>query len=444
MGVCITLQNAFRFVPARRSATQYDMKSIELPLSEHLALAAQQFGTPLHVYDEGAMIENAQRLIKAFAWNAGFKEYFAVKATPNPFIMKILDRQGFGMDCSSLAELELCKRCGISGESIMFTSNNTPIHEYAEAKNVGALINLDDLSHLEYLHNGIGVPDILSFRLNPGKALGGSEIIGKPEEAKFGLTREQLMVAYQHAKELGVRRFGLHTMPISNQLQEEYFAKTVRLLLDVVCEVNRALGISIEFINMGGGIGIPYRPDEQPVNIERVSSKVKATYEEMLSGQAIEPPRLFMECGRYITGPYGYLMTKVIHRKDIYRKYIGVDASMADLMRPGMYGVYHHITVFDKEATGQGDKYDVVGSLCENNDKFAVQRLLPPLEIGDTLVIHDTGAHGHAMGFNYNGKLRSAEVVIRPDGSLVQIRRRETLEDHFRTLAWEELKSFAV
>ena len=420
------------------------MKTIQHSLSAHLTSAATQFGTPLHVYDEGAIIENAQRLIKAFSWNKGFKEYFAVKATPNPFIMKILHSQGFGMDCSSLAELELCKRSGISGESVMFTSNNTPLHEYAEAKEAGAVINLDDLSHLEYLHNGIGLPETLSFRLNPGEALGGSEIIGKPEEAKFGLTREQLMIAYRQAKELGVRRFGLHTMPISNQLQEEYFAKTVRLLLDVVCEVKRVFGISIEFINMGGGIGIPYRPDEQPVDIERISSTIKATYEEMLLGQTIEPPRLYMECGRYITGPYGYLLTKVIHKKDIYRKYIGVDATMADLMRPGMYGAYHHITVLGKETSNESKKYDVVGSLCENNDKFAVQRLLPQIEIGDTLVIHDTGAHGHAMGFNYNGKLRSAEVMLRPNGTLLQIRQRETLEDHFRTLSWDELKSFAV
>lgn len=420
------------------------MKPIGRSLSARLTSAAKQFGTPLHVYDEGAIIENAQRLIKAFSWNAGFKEYFAVKATPNPFIMKVLERQGFGMDCSSLAELELCKRCGIAGESIMFTSNNTPLHEYAEASNAGALINLDDLSHLEYLNNALGLPETLSFRLNPGEALGGSEIIGKPEEAKFGLTREQLMMAYQQAKELGVQRFGLHTMPISNQLQEEYFAKTVRLLLDVVCEVQRVFGISIEFINMGGGIGIPYRPEEEPVNIERISSTIKATYEEMLSGHTIEPPRLFMECGRYITGPYGYLVTKVIHKKDIYRKYIGVDATMADLMRPGMYGAYHHITVLDKEVSEENTTYDVVGSLCENNDKFAVQRLLPSIEIGDTLVVHDTGAHGHAMGFNYNGKLRSPEVMLRSDGTMLQIRRRETLEDHFQTLPWDELKSFAV
>ena len=420
------------------------MKLLQPALSTHLQSAAKQFGTPLHVYDESAIIHNAKHLMRAFSWNKGFKEYFAVKATPNPFIMRVLRNEGLGMDCSSLAELELCKRCDISGESIMFTSNNTPIHEYAEAKALGAYINLDDLSHLEYLHNGIGIPDAISFRLNPGEALGGSEIIGKPEEAKFGLTREQLMIAYRQAKELGVQRFGLHTMPISNQLEEGYFAKTVRLLLDVVCEVKQVFGISIEFINMGGGIGIPYRPEEQPVDIERISSTIKATYEEMLSGQSIEPPRLFMECGRYITGPYGYLITKVIHKKDIYRKYIGVDATMADLMRPGMYGAYHHITVLGKETSDESTTYDVVGSLCENNDKFAVQRLLPPIEIGDTLVIHDTGAHGHAMGFNYNGKLRSAEVMLRPDGTLLEIRRRETLEDHFRTLSWDELKSFAV
>jgi diaminopimelate decarboxylase len=424
------------------------MKSLSARLCKSFVEATGAHGTPLHVYDEKEMVDNARRLNEAFSWCESFREYFAVKATPNPFIMRILANQGFGMDCSSLAELELSKRCGVAGESIMFTSNNTPLSEYAEAKALGAIINLDDISHLDFLQQGLGLPETLSFRLNPGELLGGSDIIGNPKEAKFGLTRTQLFEAYRHARELGVKRYGLHTMPISNELDGRYFAKTVELLLSIVCELKREMGITIDFINMGGGLGIPYRPDDKSLSIAEVSASIRQVYDRMLNGSEISPPRLFMECGRYITGPYGYLITEVIHKKDTYRNYIGVDATMADLMRPGMYGAYHHISVLrDGEVQleqGEGEKYDVVGSLCENNDKFAVQRLLPPIEIGDTLVIHDTGAHGHSMGFNYNGKLRAAEVLIRRNGALVEIRRKETLADHFATLAFDALEDFKL
>jgi diaminopimelate decarboxylase len=405
---------------------------------------AARFPTPFHLYREDTLLETVHRLTRAFSWNRGFKEYFAVKATPNPFLLTLLAQAGLGMDCSSRAELELCDGIGVRGEEVMFTSNNTPAAEYQRARELGAIINLDDLTQIEFLHRHAGVPALISFRLNPGDALAGSEIIGTPREAKFGLTRVQLRDAYASAKQLGATRFGLHSMPISNQLEESYFADTVTLLLETVCELSAQLGITFEFINMGGGIGIPYRPEENAVNIEALSQQIARAYQRTLSGTGLPEPRLFMECGRYITGPSGFLVTRAIHSKDIFRRYIGVDASMADLMRPGMYGAYHHISVLGKEHVALSETYDVVGSLCENNDKFAVQRPLPPIEAGDLVVIHDTGAHGHAMGFNYNGKLRSAELLLRTDGSVVQIRRPETLADHFATLDLESARNFTL
>jgi diaminopimelate decarboxylase len=341
---------------------------------------------------------------------------------------------GLGMDCSSIAELELSSSIGVTGERIMFTSNNTPATEYQRARELGAVINLDDLTQVSYLKEHVGIPDIISFRLNPGSKLGGTDIIGKPAEAKFGLTREQLRDAYQMAKAYGATRFGLHTMPISNELERSYFVSTVRLLLQTVRELHAELGILFEFINMGGGIGIPYRPGEKPLDIELLSREIEQCFQAELSGSHLPIPKLFMECGRVITGPYGYLVTRAIHTKDIYRRYIGVDATMANLMRPGMYGAYHYISVVGKENDTPSETYDIVGSLCENNDKFAIQRRMPPINVGDLLVIHDAGAHGHSMGFNYNGKLRSAELLLRPDGSVVQIRRAETLLDYFATL----------
>lgn len=404
----------------------------------------RRFPTPFYIYTEREMVGNTKRLLQAFSWNKGFREFYAVKAAPNPFLLKILNSLGLGMDCSSLAELELSQQAGASGEEIMFTSNNTPAHEYQRAQELGAIINLDDLTQIEYLRTHVGIPQLISFRLNPGSSLEGSEIIGKPEEAKFGLTKEQLVEAYRSVKALGATRFGLHTMPISNELDPRYFVQTVKLLLSTVCLLHKELGISIEFVNMGGGIGIPYRPDQQPVDIDALARAIRECFATELAGSGIPEPKLFMECGRYITGPYGYLVTRAIHTKDIYRSYIGVDATMANLMRPGMYGAYHHITVLGKETAVPTETYDVVGSLCENNDKFAIQRTLPKISVGDLLVIHDAGAHGHSMGFNYNGKLRSSELLLRPDGRVAQIRRAETMHDHFATLDFETLKEFRV
>ncbi len=404
----------------------------------------QDYPTPLHVYTQREMVKNAVDLCAAFAWNRGFKEYFAVKAAPNPFLMKILRSCQLGMDASSLAELELSQLVGARGEEIMFTSNNTPESEYRRARELGAIINLDDLTHIDYIHASVGMPELISFRLNPGDALGGSEIIGHPIEAKFGLTREQLVKAYRAARECGAKRFGLHTMPISNNLDISYFPKTVKLLLEIALELHQQLGITIEFINMGGGLGIPYRPEDQPIDIAKLSRSIQDTFRQILSGTAHAEPKLFMECGRYISGPYGFLITRAIHTKDIYRRFIGVDASMANLMRPGMYDAYHHITVMGKENEPHSEVYDVVGSLCENNDKFARQRRLPRIHPGDILVIHDTGAHGHSMGFNYNGKLRSAEVLIRSDGSVMQVRRAETIDDLFATLELDRVEGFVV
>lgn len=394
----------------------------------------KKYPTPFHIYDEKGIRENAKRLKKAFEWNRGFKEYFAVKATPNPHLLKILKSEGFGGDCSSLAELVLCERAGITGEDIMFTSNETPAHEYQKAKELGAIINLDDITHIEFVEENCGLPELICFRYNPGPLKGGNSIIGKPEEAKYGFTREQLFEGYKICKEKGVKRFGLHTMVASNELNPDYFVDTVDMLLNLVLEISKTLDIKFEFINMGGGIGIPYRLDQKEVDLEYLGSKVKSLFETKIYNTSHKDLKLYMENGRMITGPYGYLLTTAIHQKNIYKKYVGVDACMANLMRPGMYGAYHHITVLGKENAPQEMVYDVVGSLCENNDKFAIDRKLPKIERGDIIVIHDAGAHGHAMGFNYNGKLRSAELLLKEDGSVELIRRAETLEDLFATL----------
>jgi diaminopimelate decarboxylase len=414
----------------------------DLPLNpQQLTELARRYPTPFYLYTEKEMLQNASRLLKAFEWNKGFTQFFAVKALPNPVVMKLLAHVGLGMDCSSIAELELSSSIGVAGERIMFTSNNTPAPEYHRARELGAVINLDDLTQVSYLKEHVGIPELISFRLNPGRKLAGTDIIGKPVEAKFGLTSEQLRDAYQFAKACGATRFGLHTMPISNELERSYFVGTVRLLLQTVRELHAELGILFEFINMGGGIGIPYRPEERPLDLELLSKEIEQCFQAELSGSNLPVPKLFMECGRVITGPYGYLVTRAIHTKDIYRRYIGVDATMANLMRPGMYGAYHHISVVGKEHDTPSETYDIVGSLCENNDKFAIQRRMPPINVGDLLVIHDAGAHGHSMGFNYNGKLRSAELLLRPDGSVVQIRRAETLLDYFATLDFNALNT---
>ena len=407
---------------------------------------AAKWPTPFHIYDARAIRENAKRLRKAFAWNRGFREYFAVKATPNPHVMSLLKEFDFGSDCSSMAELVLAERVGNVGESIMFTSNDTPAEEFRKAWELGAIINLDDITHWDYLREAVpelaanplsedAAKRVFCCRYNPGPLKGGNAIIGKPEEAKYGLTREQLFDCYARMKAAGVTRFGLHTMVASNELDPEYIIDTAKLLFGLVAELTEKVGITFEFVNIGGGIGIPYRPDQKAMDIDYVGRGIEKAYDELVVGRGLKPLKLFMECGRCITGPYGYLVARVRHIKNTYRLYAGLDACMANLMRPALYGAYHEIVVPGKEASGETSVYDVTGSLCENNDKFAIQRVLPVLERGDLVVICDAGAHGHAMGFQYNGKLRSAELLLEADGEVREIRRAETLDDYFATLA---------
>jgi len=419
------------------------MVSKELPFTkEKITEIIADHPTPFHIYDEKNIIENARRMKEAFSIVNGFKEYFAVKALPNPYIMKILKKEGFGADCSSLPELVLAEKTGLIGEDIMFSSNDTPAEEFVKAKELGAIINLDDISHIKFLEETAGLPEIVCCRYNPGPLKEGNTIIGNPEEAKYGFTREQLFEGYRLMKEKGVKRFGLHTMVASNELESSYFIETARILFDLVAELSDELDITFDFVNLGGGIGIPYRPEQEQVPYDVIAKGVKEAYDEHIVANDLHPLNIYLECGRVIAGPYGYLITTVRHLKHIYKDYVGTDACMANLMRPGLYGAYHHITVLGKENEKNTNLYDVTGSLCENNDKFAIDRMLPEVESGDILAIHDSGAHGHAMGFNYNGKLRSAEILLRNDGSFVQIRRAETIEDHFATLDLEGLDKF--
>ena len=419
--------------------------SSNFPLShERLEDLARQFPTPFYIYDEAAIRENMAQFSEAFKIFPKFTEHFAVKACPNPYILKILADCGCGADCSSLPELMLCEASGITGEKIIFTSNETPAAEFVFAFEHGAIINLDDITHIDFLRDSLGgkFPELICFRYNPGSLKEGNAIIGKPEEAKYGLTRDQIFEAYKKARDYGAKRFGLHTMVASNELNPEYFVDTAKILFELAIELKKNLGIKIEFLDLGGGIGIPYRPEQKKVPLDCVAKKIRALYDEMIVPAGLDGLEIKWECGRPITGPYGWLVTRAIHEKNIYRDYIGVDASMADLMRPGMYGAYHEVTVSGKEAAEKNRVYDVVGSLCENCDKFAVQRELPKIDIGDLLVIHDAGAHGRAMGFNYNGKLRCGEILLRPDGSFKEIRRRETVEDYFATLDLDGVKNF--
>ena len=399
----------------------------------------QKYPTPFHIYDEKAIRENAKKLIKTFSWCDTFKEYFAVKANPNPYLLKILKEEGFGADCSSLAELVLAEKASITGENIMFTSNDTPAEEYVKAKKLGAIINLDDITHIDFLEQNTGLPDLICFRYNPGPLRGGNALIGKPEEAKYGLTKDQILEAYKICKQKGIKRFGLHTMLASNELDPNYFIDTAIMLFDLVVDLSKEVGIKMEFVNLGGGFGIPYRPEQNRLDMDYISAGIKKAFEEKIVKNKLNPLKIFMECGRIITGPYGYLVTKAIHKKDTYKNYIGLDACMSNLMRPALYGAYHHITVMGKENALFDKKYDIVGSLCENNDKFAIDRILPKIDTGDIVVIHDTGAHGFAMGFNYNGKLRSKELLLKQDGSVELIRRAETLDDYFATLDFSKL-----
>lgn len=421
--------------------------SSDFPLSHsQLVELAKKFPTPFYIYDEKAIRENVKYFYKAFSIFPSFTEYFAVKALPNPYILKVLESEGCGGDCSSLPELMLCEKSGITGRRIMFTSNDTPAQEFVYAQKLGAIINLDDITHIDFLKNALGgkLPDTICFRYNPGPLKeGGNSIIGKPEEAKYGLTKEQMIHAYKICKAEGVKHFGIHTMVASNELNPDFFVDTARIVFELILEVQKECGVNIEFADLGGGVGIPYKSGQKKVDLDYVAKRTKVLYDKMIVPAGLDPLKLCFECGRPITGPYGWLVTKAIHEKNIYRNYIGVDASMADLMRPGMYGAYHEVTVSGKENAPKDYIYDVSGSLCENCDKFAVQRNLPKIETGDLLIIHDAGAHGRAMGFNYNGKLRAGELLLRSDGSVKEIRRRETVEDYFATLDFEGLKNFS-
>ncbi|PVV20350.1 MAG: diaminopimelate decarboxylase [gamma proteobacterium symbiont of Ctena orbiculata] len=389
----------------------------------------EHFGTPFHIYDEKGIRENGEALIRAFAGVDSFREYFAVKALPNPSIMKIMQELGFGFDCSSITELLLSRQVGASGEQIMFTSNNTSPAEFAVAEaDGGCVLNLDDISLIDKVPQ---MPELICFRYNPGERRSGNSIIGNPLESKYGVAHDQLLDAYKKAMQRGARRFGLHTMLASNELNHAYMVETARMLLDRVVWLSEKLDIRFDFINIGGGLGIPYRPQERPLDIVSMGKEIAELFRSFKAHHGYAP-RLILESGRYITGPYGVLVTRAINRKEIYRTYVGVDSCMSSLMRPGMYDAYHHLSVLGKE--GEQETVDVVGSLCENNDKFAIQRPLPAIQDGDILLIHDTGAHGHAMGFNYNGKTRPKELLLRSDGSVELIRREENVDDLFATL----------
>lgn len=414
-------------------------KSFPLTLEE-LRRVADEYGTPFHIYDEQGIHDGVKRLQNAFAWNKNFFEYFAVKATPNPWIMDSLKSIDVGADCSSLAELALSEAVGLSGDEIVFSSNETSDQEFIKVCELGAIVNLDDKSLISDLRRLDLHPDKVCFRYNPGPDLAfGNDFIGKPQEAKYGMTKEQLMKGVAWARDEGIKYIGIHTMVISAELELTGLLGTISMMFDLANEVRERTGVTVSFIDFGGGIGIPYRPDQNGVNIEALGEGAHELFNQKMQG--FENTRISFECGRYITGPPGWLVTRAIHHKKIYRNYIGVDACMADLMRPGMYGAYHHITIAGKENQPADFVYDVVGCLCENNDKFAIQRHLPEIERGDLIIIHDTGAHGHSMGFNYNGRLRHQELFIRKDGTIQKIRRNETLADLFATLDYPELKT---
>lgn len=411
------------------------MTTKQLPFTaEKIDQIIKKYPTPFHIYDEAGIRKSCQQLNAAFSWMPNFREYYAVKALPNPSILAVVRSEGLGVDCSSLAELVLAERGGFKGKDIMFTANDMPREDMAKALELGAIINLDDISHIEFIEQCGTMPSMLCFRYNPGPAREGNAIIGKPEEAKYGLTYDQMFEAYRIAKAKGVKHFGLHTMVASNELNAQYFVDTAQMVFELVARISKDLDITFDFVNLGGGIGIPYKPDQSLVDLHVVGSGIEQMYQKYILDAGLPALKLAMECGRSITGPHGYLVSTVLHMKHIYKDYVGLDACMANLMRPGMYGSYHHITVLNKENMPQDHMYDVTGGLCENNDKFAIDRKLPEIKRGDIVVIHDTGAHGHAMGFNYNGKLRSAELLMHSDGSVDLIRRGETLDDLFATL----------
>ena len=396
---------------------------------------AKEYPTPFHIYDEKGIRENARKLKAAFAWNRGFKEYFAVKATPNPFLMEILRQEGIGVDCSSYTELYLSEKVGFSGDEIMFSSNVTPREDFKLAYDLGAIINFDDITHLKFYEEIAPFRETMCCRFNPGGDFAiQNDIMDKPGDAKYGMTREQMKEAFRYMKEKGVKHFGIHAFLASNTISEAYYPALAKILFTLAVEMKRELDIHIAFINLSGGVGIPYRPDEEPNDIMAIGEGVRRAYEEILVPQGMGDVAIYTELGRFMLAPYGALVTQAIHEKHIYKEYIGVDACAANLMRPAVYGAYHHITVLGKEDAPTDHVYDVTGGLCENCDKFAIDRPLPEIVPGDYLFIHDTGAHGFSMGYNYNGKLRSAEILLKEDGSMRLIRRAETKEDYFATL----------
>lgn len=411
------------------------MNKIPFATKEKLEEIASVYPTPFHLYDEAGIRKNAELLKQAFSWNKGFKEYFAVKATPNPFLISILREYGCGCDCSSVTELMLSKAIGAVGDDVMFSSNDTPASEFKFANDMGAIINLDDITHIEILEKTLGkLPKKLSCRYNPGGLFKiSNSIMDNPGDAKYGMTTEQLFEAFRIMKEKGVEEFGIHAFLASNTVTNEYYPTLAKVLFEVAVRLKQETGANIKFINLSGGIGIPYMPDQEPNDILEIGKGVKAVYDEVLVPADMGDVSLYTELGRFMMGPYGALVTRAINQKHTHKEYIGVDACAVNLMRPAMYGAYHHITVMGKENMPCDRQYDVTGSLCENNDKFAIDRMLPEIEMGDLLYIHDTGAHGFAMGYNYNGKLKSAEILLKTDGSFELIRRAETPADYFRT-----------
>ena len=403
---------------------------------EQLDEITAKFPTPYHLYDEKGIRDNAKAVKEAFAWNKGYREYFAVKACPNPTLIQIMKEYGCGCDCSSLTELMLSQAMGCKGSDIMFSSNATPAEEYQYAAKLGAIINLDDITHIDFLEKAIGyIPETISCRYNPGGLFKiSNDIMYNPGDAKYGMTTEQLFEAFKILKAKGAKKFGIHAFLASNTVTNEYYPMLAKVLFEVAVKLEKETGADIEFINLSGGVGIPYKPDQEPNDIRAIGEGVRKVYEEVLVPAGMGDVALYTEMGRFMTGPYGCLVTKAIHEKHTYKEYIGCDACAVNLMRPAMYGAYHHITVMGKEDQPCDHKYDITGSLCENNDKFAIDRMLPKIDMGDYLVIHDTGAHGYAMGYNYNGKLKSAEILLKEDGSFEMIRRAETPRDYFATL----------
>lgn len=409
---------------------------------EQLQEITKKYPTPFHIYDEKGIRENARNLNKAFAWNKGFKEYFAVKATPNPYIINVLKEEGCGVDCSSLTELMLSEALGFSGSDIMFSSNATPPEEFEKASELKSIINLDDYTHIEFLEKIVGIPETICCRYNPGGVFKTSNgIMDNPGDAKYGFTKEQMIDGFRKLKEKGAKTFGIHSFLASNTATDEYYPTLAAILFELAVELHEKTGADIKFINLSGGVGIPYKPDTPSNDIMKIGEGVRKAFEEILVPAGMGDVAIFTELGRYMLAPYGHLVATAVHEKHIYKEYIGLDACAVNLMRPAMYGAYHHITVMGKENEPCDHKYDVTGSLCENNDKFAIDRMLPKIEIGDLIVIHDTGAHGFAMGYNYNGKLKSAELLLKEDGSVQLIRRAETPKDYFATFDFSDIFS---